>query len=212
MKRIFDCQLVEEPDDLDYRIGGLSADYALGARRHGGRMNPRQAQLPQRHTQEPLLVAGPGRVEPVFGGHQDRFGIERQAEVGECGRGRHHSSRPSVGRTGERRLSCAGRVGPSQRDRQGSRLRKVVNGARRQERDEAWSSVNEAKAVMENAQVGDAPTAGAVCGRSDLARGTRSLFAARPTSPRRSMRLRSSSMRWSTIMRAKKIGRSPKPI
>jgi ABC exporter DevB family membrane fusion protein len=31
-------------------------------------------------------------------------------------------------------------------------LRKVVNGARRQERDEAWSSVNEAKAVMENAQ------------------------------------------------------------
>jgi ABC exporter DevB family membrane fusion protein len=30
-------------------------------------------------------------------------------------------------------------------------LRKVVNGARRQERDEAWSSVNEAKAVMENA-------------------------------------------------------------
>jgi HlyD family secretion protein len=29
-------------------------------------------------------------------------------------------------------------------------LRKVINGARRQERDEAWSSVNEAKAVMEN--------------------------------------------------------------
>jgi HlyD family secretion protein len=28
----------------------------------------------------------------------------------------------------------------------------VINGARRQERDEAWSSVNEAKAVMENAQ------------------------------------------------------------
>jgi ABC exporter DevB family membrane fusion protein len=31
-------------------------------------------------------------------------------------------------------------------------LRKVINGARRQERDEAWSSVNEAKAVMENSQ------------------------------------------------------------
>jgi multidrug resistance efflux pump len=31
-------------------------------------------------------------------------------------------------------------------------LHKVINGARRQERDEAWSSVNEAKAVMENAQ------------------------------------------------------------
>jgi HlyD family secretion protein len=31
-------------------------------------------------------------------------------------------------------------------------LRKVINGARRQERDEAWSSVNEAKAVMENAK------------------------------------------------------------
>jgi HlyD family secretion protein len=31
-------------------------------------------------------------------------------------------------------------------------LRKVINGARREERDEAWSSVNEAKAVMENAQ------------------------------------------------------------
>jgi len=31
-------------------------------------------------------------------------------------------------------------------------LRKVTNGARRQERDEAWSSVNEAKAVMENAR------------------------------------------------------------
>jgi len=32
-------------------------------------------------------------------------------------------------------------------------LRKVINGARRQERDEAWSSVSEAKAVMENAKV-----------------------------------------------------------
>jgi len=31
-------------------------------------------------------------------------------------------------------------------------LRKVINGARRQERDEAWSSVNEAKAVLENAK------------------------------------------------------------
>lgn len=31
-------------------------------------------------------------------------------------------------------------------------LRKVVNGARRQERDEAWSSVDENRAVMENAQ------------------------------------------------------------
>jgi multidrug resistance efflux pump len=31
-------------------------------------------------------------------------------------------------------------------------LRKVINGARRQERDEAWSSVNEAKAVMADAQ------------------------------------------------------------
>ena len=31
-------------------------------------------------------------------------------------------------------------------------LRKVINGARHQERAEAWSSVNEAKAVMENAQ------------------------------------------------------------
>jgi ABC exporter DevB family membrane fusion protein len=31
-------------------------------------------------------------------------------------------------------------------------LRKVINGARRQERNEAWSSVDEAKAVMENAQ------------------------------------------------------------
>jgi len=31
-------------------------------------------------------------------------------------------------------------------------LRKVINGARHQERAEAWSSVNEAKAVMENAK------------------------------------------------------------
>jgi HlyD family secretion protein len=31
-------------------------------------------------------------------------------------------------------------------------LRKVINGARRQERDEAWSSVNEAQAVMENSK------------------------------------------------------------
>src|SRR5271166_5598847 len=30
--------------------------------------------------------------------------------------------------------------------------RKVINGARRQEREEAWSSVDEARAVMENAQ------------------------------------------------------------
>jgi multidrug resistance efflux pump len=31
-------------------------------------------------------------------------------------------------------------------------LRKVINGARRQERDEAWSSVNEAKAVLEDSK------------------------------------------------------------
>ena len=105
-----------------------------------------------RMSQGPVLIAGPGRVEP----HSEDIKIGSELS------GRLKSVNVEEGDAIRRGQVLAELENADYRAQVESAkanvvarqavLRKVVNGARRQERDEAWSSVNEAKAVMENAQ------------------------------------------------------------
>jgi HlyD family secretion protein len=103
-------------------------------------------------SREPLLIAGPGRVEPY----------SEDIKIGSELSGRLKSVNVEEGDAIQRGQVLAELENADYRAQVESAranivakeatLRKVVNGARRQERDEAWSSVNEAKAVSENAQ------------------------------------------------------------
>jgi HlyD family secretion protein len=105
-----------------------------------------------RANQGPLLIAGPGRVEPYS--EDIKIGSElsgrlRSVKVEEgdaihCGQVLAELENADYRAQVE---SAQANV-----EAKAAVLRKVVNGARRQERDEAWSSVKEAKAVMEEAQ------------------------------------------------------------
>ena len=100
----------------------------------------------------PLLIAGPGRVEPYS--EDIKIGSELSgrlkvviAEEGDViRRGQVLAELENADYRAQVESARANVVA-----RQAA-LRKVINGARRQERDEAWSSVSEAKAVTENAQ------------------------------------------------------------
>ena len=150
--------------------------------------------------------AGPRRAD--FGGHQDRVGIERQ----DCARcWSRKETRSTKGRCWRswkttitaQRLRRRRRGGPAQE----ATLRKVVNGARAQERSEALSSAHAAEAVDEQCAVGKRAPRETVCRRSDLPRGDWSAMSASTTWPRRSTRNRWSTIRWSTIMPARKTSR-----
>lgn len=103
-------------------------------------------------NQAPLLIAGPGRVEPY----------SEDIKIGSELSGRLKSVNVEEGDAIHRGQVLAELENADYRAQVESAranvvakeavLRKVINGARRQERDEAWSSVNEAKAVMENSQ------------------------------------------------------------
>jgi HlyD family secretion protein len=103
-------------------------------------------------NQAPLLIAGPGRIEPY----------SEDIKIGSELSGRLKSVNVEEGDAIRRGQVLAELENADYRAQvESSRanvvakeavLRKVINGARRQERDEAWSSVNEAKAVMENSQ------------------------------------------------------------
>ncbi|MGA8865397.1 MAG: efflux RND transporter periplasmic adaptor subunit [Candidatus Sulfotelmatobacter sp.] len=102
--------------------------------------------------QGPELIAGPGRVEPLSEDIQigsELSGRLRSVFVEE-GDAIHRGQVLAKLENADYRAqvqSARADVAAKQ-----ATLRKVINGARRQERDEAWSSVNEAKAVMENAR------------------------------------------------------------
>lgn len=101
---------------------------------------------------EPLLIAGPGRVEPYS--EDIKIGSELSGRLKSVNveegdvihRGEALAELENADYRAEVESSRANVVAKE------AALRKVINGARRQERDEAWSSVNEAKAVMEDAQ------------------------------------------------------------
>jgi HlyD family secretion protein len=104
-------------------------------------------------ARRPLPIAGPGRIEPA----------SEDIKIGSELSGRLNSVYVEEGDTIRRRQVLAELENADYRAQVESAranviakqavLRKVINGARRQERDEAWSSVSEAKAVMENAKV-----------------------------------------------------------
>ncbi len=99
-----------------------------------------------------MLVAGPGRVEP--GSEDIKIGSELSGrlksvsvEEGDViSRGQILAELENADYRAEVQ-SARANVNAKQ-----AALRKVINGARHQERDRAWSSVNEARAVMETAQ------------------------------------------------------------
>lgn len=105
-----------------------------------------------RSLQGPLLIAGPGRVEPY----------SEDIKIGSELSGRLKSVNVEEGDTIHRGQVLAELENADYRAQVESArasvvakeatLRKVMNGARRQERDQAWSSVNEAKAVLDDAQ------------------------------------------------------------
>jgi HlyD family secretion protein len=100
----------------------------------------------------PLLIAGPGRVEPYS--EDIKIGSELsgrlksvQVEEGDAiHRGQVLAELENADYRAQVESAAASVVAKE------ATLRKVINGARRQERDQAWSSVNEAKAVMQNSQ------------------------------------------------------------
>jgi len=106
----------------------------------------------ERAPKGPTLIAGPGRVEPS----------SEDIKIGSELSGRLKSVNVEEGDTVRRGQVLAELENADYRAEVESArasilakeaaLRKVINGARRQERDSARSSVNEAKAVMENAR------------------------------------------------------------
>src|SRR5262249_6433013 len=110
------------------------------------------ASVAARTRPRPPLIAGPGRVESY----------SEDIKIGSELSGRLKSVNVEEGDPIRRRQVLAELENSDYRAQVESAranvvakeatLRKVINGARRQERAEAWSSVNEAKAVVENAQ------------------------------------------------------------
>src|SRR5499427_3792575 len=100
----------------------------------------------------PFMIAGPGRVEPAS--EDIKIGSELSGRLKsvyvEEGDAIHRGQVLAELENADYRAQ----VESSQANVIAKQvvLHKVINGARRQERDEAWSSVSEAKAVMENAK------------------------------------------------------------
>jgi len=101
---------------------------------------------------EQELIAGPGRVEPYsedikigseLSGRLKSVNVEEGDAID---RGEVLAELENADYRAEVESARANVVAKE------ATLRKVINGARHQERAEAWSSVDEAKAVMENAQ------------------------------------------------------------
>ncbi len=111
---------------------------------------------------QPLLIAGPGRVEPSIAGPGRVEPSSEDIKIGSELSGRLKLVKVEEGDAIHRGEVLAELENADYRAQVESAranvvakeatLRKVNNGARRQERDAAWSSVSEAKAVMENAQ------------------------------------------------------------
>lgn len=104
------------------------------------------------HDQVPLLIAGPGHVEPVS--EAIKIGSElsgrlKSVNVEEGDAIRRGQVLAELENADYRAQVESSRANVVARQ---AALRKVINGARRQERDQAWSSVNEARAVMQDAE------------------------------------------------------------
>jgi HlyD family secretion protein len=110
------------------------------------------AETKEQNSFRPLMIAGPGRVEPASEDIQigsELSGRLKTVNVEEGDVIHRGQVLAELENADYRAQVDSSRANVAAKD---ATLRKVINGARRQERAEAWSSVNEAKAVMENAQ------------------------------------------------------------
>ncbi len=102
--------------------------------------------------QTATLIAGPGRVEPssedikIGSELSGRLKVVNVEEGDAIRRGQVLAELENADYRAQVESTRANVVAKQ------AVLRKVINGARRQERDEAWSSVNEAKAVLEDSK------------------------------------------------------------
>ena len=125
----------------------MTASFVVASRR----MHEELAEKATAANRAPLLIAGPGRVEPSseaikigseLSGRlksvdvEEGDSIHRGQVLAELENADYHAQVESA------RANIVAKE---------AALRKVMNGARHQERAEAWSSVNEAKAVLEDA-------------------------------------------------------------
>ncbi len=127
----------------------LSASLVLASRRA---LESTAALKATTGTGESQLIAGPGRVEPAS--EDIKIGSElsgrlKTVNVEEGDAIRHGEVLAELENSDYRAQVESARANVIAKQ---AVLRKVINGARHQERAEAWSSVNEAKAVMENAK------------------------------------------------------------
>jgi ABC exporter DevB family membrane fusion protein len=126
----------------------LAASLVVASRR--AHENAAATAAPAIHS--PALVAGPGRVEPFS--EDIKIGSELSGRLKsvlvEEGDAIHRGQVLAELENADYRAEVeSAKASVAAKE---AALRKVINGARRQERDEAWSSVDEARAVMENAQ------------------------------------------------------------
>jgi len=126
----------------------LTATLLLATRKHESAAKSASAT----GTHEPFLIAGPGRVEPAS--EDIKIGSELSGRLKsvyvEEGDSIHHGQVLAELENADYRAQVeSSRANVIAKE---AVLRKVINGARRQERNEALSSVDEAKAVMENAK------------------------------------------------------------
>jgi HlyD family secretion protein len=127
----------------------FTATLVVASRRgHQSSVKPTTAEASQGAT----MIAGPGRVEPAS--EDIKIGSELSGRLKsvyvEEGDAIHRGQVLAELENADYRAqveSARANVIAKQ-----AVLRKVINGARRQERDEAWSSVNQAHAVMENSR------------------------------------------------------------
>lgn len=123
----------------------LTASLVVASRR-----SHESVQAAAQATHGPELIAGPGRVEPqsedikIGSELSGRLKTVKVEEGDAICRGQVLAELENADYRAQVESARANVVAKE------ATLRKVINGARRQERDEAWSSVNEAKAVMDN--------------------------------------------------------------
>jgi len=139
--------LLKSRTALAVGLGVFLLTASLMVARRGHEMT---ATTPMKHA--PELIAGPGRLEPSS--EDIKIGSElsgrlKAVKVEEGDEIRRGEVLAELENADYRAQVESARANVAAKE---AVLRKVINGARRQERDEAWSSVSEAKAVMENTQ------------------------------------------------------------
>ncbi len=128
----------------------LTSSLVLFSRRSGA--VPSATSTQAQHADAPSLIAGPGRVEPSS--EDIKIGSElsgwlKSVNVEEGNKICRGQVLAVLENDDYRAQVESAQANVYAKE---AALRKVINGARRQERNEAWSSVREAEAVMNNAR------------------------------------------------------------